>query len=91
MEEKMDIKARKDTENQEALLPCPFCGEVPRYDPWCAGHEPPHHWPHQIVHACNSTGVQMCVRAGKIGLEDTKENVFAAWNTRANINGMKEK
>jgi hypothetical protein len=66
-----------------ALLACPFCGELPKYEPWAHGHAPEYHWPHQIVHNCKILGQQICVRAHKAGMPDTKESVFSIWNTRA--------
>lgn len=60
------------------MLPCPFCGELPHYQPWCQGHAPEYAWPHQILHSCKVTNSQTCVRT----TPDTKEVVFAAWNTR---------
>lgn len=65
------------------LLACPFCGELPKYEPWAQGHAPEYHWPHQIVHNCKIIGHQICVRSHNVGLPDTKESVFSIWNTRA--------
>ena len=69
------------------IKPCPFCGEQPEYSPAVKDkYNPPHGWPHQIVHDCNVIGAQFCVRAGKLSLQgepDSKEVVVAAWNTRA--------
>lgn len=64
------------------LSGCPFCDELPEYQPLAQGHAPEYHWPHQIVHNCKVIGQQICVRA-KHGETDTKETVFRIWNTRA--------
>ena len=64
------------------LLACPFCGELPEYEPWPQGHDPLYFWPHQIVHNCKIIGEQICVRVHKSGIPDTKESVFSIWNTR---------
>lgn len=71
---------------ETSLLPCPFCGELPRYQPWREGHAPGYAWPHQILHNCKVTNTQTCVRTTR----DTKEAVFAAWNTRTPDAATKE-
>lgn len=66
-----------------SLLPCPFCGEQPKYEPQAESLiHPNNYWPHQIVHYCKAIGQQICVRAN-IGRANTPERVFAMWNTRA--------
>jgi len=64
----------KETE----LLPCPFCGEHPRYDPAAKSlQHPKHGWPDQIMHSCHLMPMtQMLVRGA------SKDEVFSKWNTR---------
>ena len=61
-----------------ALKPCPFCNGEADYVPWCQGHAPEYHWPHQVVHNCPVTGQQICIRAHP----DTMEEVVKRWNSR---------
>ena len=60
-----------------ALLPCPFCGEVPNYRPRIQGpveHGPGAYWPESV--ACNAC--MIVFRRGERGTEDP----VARWNTR---------
>ena len=69
-----------------ALLGCPWCGEQPEYQPasQSAAH-PQYGWPHTLVHNCAVAG-NLCLRTDTLKIEDTKEVLFKAWNTRKQPN-----
>jgi len=67
---------------EATLLACPFCGELPEYQPRAHGNVRGFFWPHQVVHNCRILGIQMCIRC-QLQFPDTKESVFQLWNTRA--------
>lgn len=68
----------------ERLLPCPFCGGMPKFEFQAEGppeHGPSAYWPHQIVHACRVLGSQILVRAGT-GRAASPDAVIDMWNSR---------
>ena len=54
------------------LLPCPFCGQDPLYDPEAEGHAPGYKWPEQVY--CRACGITF--RKGERGVQDP----VARWN-----------
>ncbi len=60
------------------LLVCPFCGELPDYNPRAESlAHPGNFWPDQIVHNCKILGQQLLTRG------HSKVAAFAKWNSRA--------
>ena len=69
------------------LLGCPWCGEEPEYQPAAQSlAHPQYGWPHTLVHNCKIAG-HICFRTDTLKIEDTKDALFAAWNTRKQPNG----
>ena len=66
-------------DTQAALLPCPFCGEVPDVnDPYTFQADQGDKWGH-IVCCCNGPEV----RTGYGPLEEWKADAIREWNTRS--------
>ena len=75
------------TVGTSGLLGCPWCGEEPEYQPAAQSvAHPQYGWPHMLVHNCKVYGAQICFRTDTMKVEDTKEALFAAWNTRKQPN-----
>ena len=74
------------------LLGCPWCGEQPEYQPAAQSLvHPQYGWPHMLAHNCKVYGAQIRFRTDTMKIEDTKEALFAAWNTRKQPNGRTQR
>jgi hypothetical protein len=68
------------------LLGCPWCGEKPEYYPaGKSAFHPRHTWTQTVVHNCMIVG-NISLQTDTLQIEDTKEALFAAWNTRKQPN-----
>ena len=74
------------TVGTSGLLGCPWCAEEPEYQPAAQSvAHPQYGWPHTLVHNCKIAG-HICFRTDTLKIEDSKEALFAAWNTRKQPN-----
>jgi hypothetical protein len=73
------------------LLGCPWCGEKPDYAAAAQSMAHPQYgWPHTLTHNCQVVG-NLCLRTDRLGIADTKEALFSAWNTRNQPNNAMSK
>ena len=86
-----DKNAGADAIAPKDLWGCPWCGAQPEYQPAAQSlAHPQYGWPHMLVHNCKVYGAQICFRTDTLKIEDTKEALFAAWNTRKQPNAPHE-